>query len=172
MTAIVLPFQPTPAMLRTLGDTLRPAIVRPRPAAAARQRIPADPDFLDHRRLAGDVGATGVHPLAVKSLIGGYAALMAVFWAAFGGPATDLTLGVITVLAVMYFGLLGGGVLVSDAASKSQPQRSFAAFWRGPVQIAGGVVSGREAYLQIMTLPVCLVAGASVFGLTWRLIAG
>lgn len=68
----------------------------------------ADREFEDLRRDAPDLGVNGVHPTAVKALIGVYGVLLLTFWAFFGGPETALTLGIITVLGVMFFGLLGG----------------------------------------------------------------
>ncbi|WP_127846923.1 hypothetical protein [Caulobacter sp. FWC26] len=100
-------------------DTTRASI---RPTATVAR---ADREFEDLRRDAPDLGVNGVHPTAVKALIGVYAALLLTFWAFFGGPETALTLGIITVLGVMFFGLLGGGILLSDSIPKGERGRDL-----------------------------------------------
>ena len=147
-------------------DTTRASI---RPTATVAR---ADREFEDLRRDAPDLGVNGVHPTAVKALIGVYAALLLTFWAFFGGPETALTLGIITVLGVMFFGLLGGGILLSDSIPKGERGRDFGEFLNGHVSIATGWISGREAFAQIIVLPLALLAGAVVFGAIWRLTAG
>mgnify|MGYP004313848483 FL=1 len=147
-------------------DTTRASI---RPTATVAR---ADREFEDLRRDAPDLGVNGVHPTAVKALIGVYGVLLLTFWAFFGGPETALTLGIITVLGVMFFGLLGGGILLSDSIPKGERGRDFGEFLNGHVSIATGWISGREAFAQIIVLPLALLAGAVVFGAIWRLTAG
>lgn len=155
-------FAPSPSF----RDTTRPSI---RPAATVSR---ADREFEDLRRDAPDLGVNGVHPTAVKALIGVYALLLLTFWLFFGGLETALTLGIITVLGVMFFGLLGGGILLSDSIPKGERSRDFSEFLNGQVSIATGWISGREALAQIIILPLALRAGAVVFGTIWRLTAG
>lgn len=167
----------TPAPARP--GALKPVLYRDTAAGLQTKEVlvapapmPTPAPFLELRRATHDVGRTGVHPVAIKTMVGCYAALFAVFWAIFGGPATALTLGVITVLGVMFFGLLAGGILVSDSPPAGERTRSFAEFLRGPVRIANTVIDGREAFAQIVALPACLVVGALVIGLIWRAAAG
>ena len=170
MTALVQPV----AITRVLLDAQTSSRREPYAAPPARTILqPEEPDrFESLRRYSPDLGQTGVHPNAVIALIGVYAILMLVFWIAFADAETALTLGVITVLATMYFGLLGGGILVSDSLPKGQRGRSFGDFLDGRALTGTGWISGREALAQIITLPVCLAVGAVVFGLIWRLTAG
>ena len=72
----------------------------------------------------------------------------------------------------MFFGLLAGGILVSDTPPQGARYRRFADFLHGSVRIANAVVDGREAFAQIVALPACLVVGALVIGLIWRAAAG
>ncbi len=134
--------------------------------------VVADREFEELRRDAPDLGVNGVHSGAVKAVLGVYALLLLAFWVFFGGPQTALALGVITVLGAMYFGLLGGGVLVADSSPRRALGRDFGAFLDGKVSIATGWILGREAFAQIILLPVALLAGAIVFGSIWRLTAG
>jgi hypothetical protein len=128
--------------------------------------------FEDLRRIAPDLGLTGLHPKAVASLIGLYGLLMLGFWVSFGTGATSLTLGVITILATMYFGLLGGGIMLADSVSPGAPGRGFNEFLGGETLIGTGWISGKEAYAQIVVLPLALAGGGAMFGLIWRLTAG
>ena len=60
-----------------------------RPLAAPKASVPAalqaEVPFLERRRIANDVAETGVYPIAIKAMVGCYAALFAVFWAIFVG---------------------------------------------------------------------------------------
>lgn len=149
-----------------------PKFETPRPAAPVTQTAPVDERaFEDLRRDAPDLGATGVHPTAVVILISAYGLMLASFWLFFGNGQTALTLAVVTILALMFFGLLGGGILLADSLPKGQQGRSFAEFLDGRVLIATGWISGREAFAQIAFLPALLLVGGVVFGAIWRLVA-
>lgn len=141
-------------------------------AAASAVRATEPRSFEELRRDAADLGVSGVHPTAIKALIGAYAALLLVFWLFFGGPETALTLGIITVLGVMFFGGLGGGILLADSVPRGVRGRSFGDFIEGRALIATGWITGREAFAQIIALPLTLLLGGVVFGTIWRLIAG
>ena len=163
--------RPTPLPIaRSLAP--QPASRRPLPrppGAAVVVVAPAEPrTFEELRRDAADLGQSGIHPFAVQALTGTYAALLIVFWLLFGGPDTALTLGVITVLGMMYFGLLGGGILMSDSVPRVARGRSFSEFLQGRALIATGWISGKEAFAQIIVLPIALTFGAIVIGLIWR----
>lgn len=147
--------------------TSKPAVLKPPAAVAAAER-----DFEEFRRSAPDVGVSGVHPNAVVALLGLYGVLMLSFWLFFGGPATALTLAVITVLGLMYFGMLGAGIVFSDSPPRGVPGRDFGEFLNGRVLTFTGWISGTEALWQIIALPVALSAGAVVFGTIWRFTAG
>ena len=125
--------------------------------------------FEELRRDAPDLGRTGVHPKAIVAVIGVYAALMLVFWIAFATAQTALTLGIITILATMYFGLPGGGALLSDSLPRGVRGRDFSEFLDGRALIATGWISGKEAFAQMIALPVCMTIGAVVIGLIWRI---
>ena len=156
--------------------TPQPASRRPLqrpPGAVVAVVAPSEPrTFEELRRDAAELGQTGIHPFAVHALTGTYAALLVVFWMIFGGPDTALTLGVITVLGIMFFGLLTGGILMSDSVPRGVRGRSFSEFLQGRALIATGWISGREAFAQIILLPVSLIFGAIAIGLIWRVTAG
>jgi hypothetical protein len=133
---------------------------------------PAPETLSDLRRPAEGLGESGVHPRAVVAVLCLYAVLLLAFWAFFATPETALTLLVITVLGVVYFGLLGGGLLLADSPSPGERRRDFADFLQGRVAIATGWIRGRDALVQMTALPLALLAGAIVFGLIWRMTAG
>ena len=137
--------------------------------APARVTVPdtSERPFEDLRRYAPDAGASGVHPKAIAGLIGLYGLLVCSFWAFFGDHETGLTLAIITVLAAMFFGLLGGGILLSDSVPRGERGRSFDDFVAGRVLTATGWIEGKEALAQILTLPLCLFVGSLVFGAIW-----
>ena len=137
---ILTAFTPNVALRDTTASSAK------RPAILATY----DRGFEELRRDAPDLGVNGVHPTAVKALITTYALLLLTFWAFFGGPETALTLGVISILGIMFFGLLGGGILLSDSVPKGARGRDFSEFLSGEVSIATGWISGREAFAQII----------------------
>ena len=110
--------------------------------------------------------ATNIHPLAVALPLAAVAWFVFVSWAAFAGGETSLILAVITFLALIFFGLLvGGAAMGRDLTPERAHRRSFRAFVEGDVDIATGHVSGREALLQIATMPVALALGSTVIAL-------
>lgn len=158
-------------MLALTPTNFVPAIEDAAPHRTALGQRPSPQVLSELRRLSPNLGVSGVHPTAVKALIGAYGAILVVFWLFFGGPETALTLAIITILAVMFFAGLGGGVLVADSAEPGRRARSFSDFLEGRALIATGWISGREAFAQIIALPLTLLIGAVAFGAIWRLTA-
>lgn len=76
-------------------------------------------------RVQPGVGLTGVHPAMVKAVAGLYAAMVAVFWLVFGHGEAMLALGFITVLGLMFFGLLTGMSLLADTPAPGERIRSL-----------------------------------------------
>lgn len=116
-------------------------------------------------RLQPDVGQTGVHPALIKAIAGLYGAIIVVFWISFGRGEALLALGIVTILGTMFFGLLTGMTLAADAPDPERRSRSLAEFLNGRVITYTGWISGREAALQMLTLPVLLVATAVVLSI-------
>jgi len=116
------------------------------------------------------LGASGVRREDFVAVLGVYAAPFAAFGVFFATPNTGLTLFVIVVLAMMYFGLLGGGLLLAGDRRAAGPGRSFAEFLGGRRCLARGRVIGREALGQMIALPAILLGGALVFSVIWRIV--
>lgn len=131
--------------------------------------VPDVSNYEDLERPAPGVAARGVHPAALGSLVGLYAVMLLSFWVSFArsGPAA-LVLTVVTVLMIMYFSLIVGGIILADSAVAGEVQRSFAEFLRGRVDILTGPISGGQAMVQLLLMPACLVALAIAIGIIAR----
>ena len=109
---------------------------------------------------------TSIHPAAVAIPVAAAGWFLVVAWAAFGGGETSLVLAVITVFALMFFGLfVGGGAMARNVTPDRAHGRTFQAFLDGDVDIGTGRITGREALYQIATMPVALAVGFTVIAL-------
>jgi hypothetical protein len=111
-------------------------------------------------------------PVAVyQSVLLGFAVMLAVAWLTFGSvTATDLDLLVVTVLSGIFL-LLPIVLHRVAAAHAEQPQPDLKRFFAKGFETATGVVSGREAWLQIALIPVGLAAAAVLIGLIYAFTA-
>lgn len=113
-----------------------------------------------HRNL---LPATSIHPAAIGIALAGYAWLIVLAWAAFAGGPSSLLLVIVTTISVMFFGLLvGGGAYSRNMTPERETERSFAEFLAGDVDIATGRVSGKDALLQILALPIAAAVGGTI----------
>lgn len=95
----------------------------------------------------------------------------AVIWAVFGHGETGLVLLIISVLAVVFFGLLAGGGQMAWRHDRSHgPDRDLAEFLAGDLLIATGRIKGSEALLQIAALPVALATCATAICIVWLIV--
>lgn len=129
-----------------------------------------DADFYEEiERPAPGVASRGLHPAVLGALTGLYAAMLASFWAFFARDTeAAMVMTAITVLMIMYFGLVVGGILSADARAPGERQRTVAEFLRGPVDTLNDVVTGRQAVVQILFLPACMLVLATTIGLIAR----
>jgi hypothetical protein len=131
---------------RAIGGERRRAAVAVRPLA-----------------IAAPLPATSVHPAAIGIGVAAYAWLILASWLAFAQGETALTLAVVTVLSLVYFGLLIGGAAVSrDMTPERSQTRSFRAFLEGDVDTATGTISGFEALWQVAGMAVSLAVGGTI----------
>jgi hypothetical protein len=106
--------------------------------------------------------ATSVHPaaVAVPAIAASWLVLGA--WAVFGGVDTVTVLAMVTVVLIMYGGLmLAGGAFAHDATPDRARTRTFKAFLSGRVDTATGPITGREAFMEIASMPVILAVGST-----------
>jgi hypothetical protein len=128
-----------------------------------------DDPYAALRREAPSVGQRGVHSAAFALCGSAYGAMLFAFWAAFGREGySALVLAVVSVLMLVYFSLILGGLTFSDTPTPGT-LRSFRAFLDGPVETATGVISGRAAMVMIAGLPALLAVMALTIGIIARI---
>ncbi|PQA86824.1 hypothetical protein [Hyphococcus luteus] len=106
---------------------------------------------------------TSLHGGVFKALALIYAALLAVFWLTFAGDKEALFM--VAISAVYLAAYMGTPFMLSRVGGRVDPvqEKSFAAFLKEPFETWTGVVSGREAMLQILLVPsAVLIAGAGM----------
>lgn len=109
---------------------------------------------------------TGIHPVAVAAPLAAAAWFVVAAWLAFGGGEMNLILCVIAVFSLLYLGLLaGGGAKAHNQTPKPTRQRGFHEFLHGDVDIATGRIAGRDAFLQIITMPLAFAIGFTVIAI-------
>ncbi len=110
-----------------------------------------------------------VHPGPILISLGCCAWFLFISWACFApfDREAGLAIAVVTVIFAMYLGGIALGGFNSADNGAAVQRRSFREFLRGRVEIATGLVSGREALVPIAMLPVGLAIGATVMGLIW-----
>ena len=130
-------------------------------------------NYSDLERCAPGVGQSGVHPRVLGILVTGYAMMLVSFWISFARDLeTAALLTVVTVLMIIYFSLVAGGITLADTPAPGERQRSFSEFLHGPVQTLTGVIDGREAAVQILLLPACLTTLAIAIGVIAQITNG
>ena len=139
-----------------------------------RRRVQKATDLMaPTNRLAEPIGQIqSVHP-AVIALAAGLVVvfLLAITFFLTSDPASDLNLFGVVGFAVIFFTLTLG--LASRAARDQRwggagerpTKQSLADFVEDDIEIATGAISGREALVQILVLPMTLAAGMVVIGL-------
>ena len=120
----------------------------------------------DERRSNYDLVPGDEFPTTVyRSIVIAFAWMMVAAWVAFGGTSgTDLDLAVATVLFVVFLAL---PIIMHRTATNRQghkPQSSPQRFWSSQVEIATGTLSGREAWLEVLLIPIALALAATLIG--------
>ncbi|WP_428409146.1 hypothetical protein [Hyphococcus sp.] len=106
---------------------------------------------------------TTLHGGVFKSLALIYAALLAVFWLTFQSDGEALFM--VAISAVYLAAYMGTPFMLSRVGGRVDPvdDKSFAAFLREPFETWTGIVTGREAMLQVLLIPMAiLVAGCGM----------
>ena len=107
-------------------------------------------------------------PAGVMAIgVAAYAGLIGSFWIAFGGDGyTTLVLIVVSLFALMYFGLpwLMNRTATRHSAGKRRPQ-SVSDFLAGDFDTLNGRISGWSAFVQYAFLPVALAFGGLAIGI-------
>lgn len=105
-----------------------------------------------------------IHPGVYKAFVGCWAALIAVFFATFAeSPFTLFMLSVVTGYAIMFFGVPYVMSRVAPPATHVADV-SFFDFLRGEVETSSGRISGMEALMQVIIVPLALTLGGLAIG--------
>jgi len=110
-----------------------------------------------------------VHPAPILIALGCCAWFLLLSWTCFApfDREAGLAIAVVTAIFVMYLGGMALGAFNAGGRGSAGARRSFQQFLRGRVDIATGFISGREAMVQIVMLPVSLALGATAMALIW-----
>jgi hypothetical protein len=112
-----------------------------------------------------------MHPLAIRIATVAAAWFVIAMAISFsGGIETDYLMWVTIVFGIIFFGLTLGiaGRAAREPRWGGRPA-SFRDFVRGQVAIQTGRVTGSEAMVQLLTLPIVLALGATAIGLVFVL---
>jgi hypothetical protein len=96
-----------------------------------------------------------------------FAWMMAAAWLAFGGNGgTDLNLAVATALCIVFFAVPLIMYRTASARCKGGAP-ALRPFLSDRVEIATGALSGGEAWLQVILIPLALALAATVIGASY-----
>lgn len=108
---------------------------------------------------------TSLHGGVFKMLALIYAALLAVFWLTFQGDGEALFM--VAISGVYLAAYMGTPFMLSRVGGRVDPvqEKPLALFLREPFETWTGVVSGREAAIQILLVPMALLIATGGMGL-------
>jgi hypothetical protein len=114
---------------------------------------------------------TGVHPVVIEIALGAALWFLAVTWVSFArGTEVDWAIFVATAFFGIFFGLF---LLIAARAAKEPRwrlrQASFRDFLHSKVGTETGEMSGRQAMIEIITMPLMLAFAATAIGIAWIL---
>jgi hypothetical protein len=126
-------------------------------------RIPERPED-DYRSGYGSVPGDEFPAAVYRSIVIAFGWMMLAAWLAFGGATgTNLDLAIATVLFVVFLGL--PITMYRTARNRLQRQRTIPKeFLSSRVDVATGSLSGREAWLEVILIPVALALAATLIG--------
>lgn len=103
------------------------------------------------------------------SIIGAFAWMLAIAWIAFASAdGTDLDLGMVTMLALMFFGIPLAMHHTSLRSTHEVPMR-VRQFMRTSFDTYTGTMPAAQAWIEVAIIPVALALAATVFGLVYIL---
>lgn len=116
-----------------------------------------------------DNAETGVHPAVVEIALGAVLWFLVVTWVSFArGRGVDWDILIATLIFAMFFGLF---LLIAARAAKDPRWQlrhtSFREFLRSRVGTATGEMSGRQALVEIVMMPLTLALAATAIGAVW-----
>jgi len=124
-------------------------------------RVPAQADI--HHFPAVKAQAV-MDPRIYKIALGCWIAFLAVFWATFWISTNALFMVVVgTFYAAVFFGV--PYAMSRQVKTRPETAKSLFTFLREPFATIDGVMSGAEALLQVVLVPLCLTGGGIAIGI-------
>ena len=149
-------------MQQAISSPQRNLVSRGQPKRVWKEKeVPDDEYRSNYELVPGDEFPRAVY----RSIVIAFAWMMVAAWLAFGGTSgTDLDLAVATVLFVIFLAL--PIIMHRTAANRvgHEPQLAAQRFWSSQVNIATGTLSGREAWLEVLMIPIALALAATLIG--------
>jgi len=149
-------------MQQAIPSRQRGLVLRSEPGPIRQEKVMTNEEHRsNYDSVPGDEFPTTVY----RSIVMAFAWMMVAAWLAFGGTSgTDLDLTVATVLFVVFLAL---PIIMHRTAANRQghePQWAPQRFLSSQVEIATGTISGREAWLEVLLIPIALALAATLIG--------
>lgn len=130
------------------------------------------------RHIASDaVASTVLHPVVLRVVVACYALLVATFWVGFVRSAMLAEAMVIVSISLVAYAGLPWSMSVAarrfNARHGAVPPApvSFRKFLAGHFETGAGNVSGFEAFVLVVTVPMCLLGAAIAFAIIYNSLA-
>jgi hypothetical protein len=128
------------------------------------EEIAAPPQAADIHPFPAPAYRSVMDPRVYKIALGCWVVFLAVFWLTFWMSANALFMVVIsTVYAAMFFGV--PYAMSRQVRDRPENAKSLFTFLTEPFATIDGVMSGGEALLQVILVPLCLTGGGIAIGL-------
>lgn len=137
--------------------------------AAERPETPALPTTGDDAPTRIEMPGHEFPTSVYLSIIGAFAWMLATAWLAFSAAdGTDLDLGMVTVLTLMFFGI-PLAMHHTSVRSASDVPKSMRQFMHASVDTYTGEMPARQAWLEVVMIPVALALAATLIGTVYVL---
>jgi len=128
------------------------------------EAAPAVPAKADIHHFPAPKAQAVMDPRIYKIALGCWIGFLSVFWLTFWMSANALFMVVVsTVYAAVFFGV--PYAMSRQVRDRPNTDKSLFIFLREPFATLNGVMSGAEALLQVVLVPLCLTAGGIAIGI-------
>ena len=108
-----------------------------------------------------------MHPHIYRIAFGCWIVFLAIFWITFWVSANALFMVVIgTFYAAMFFGV--PYMMLRQVPGRTKASSSLIKFLEEPFATNGGTIQGYQALLQVVLVPLCLIAGGTAIAIIIR----
>jgi hypothetical protein len=120
------------------------------------------------RSVAAPTAGTIMHPHVYRIAFGCWFVFLSLFWMTFWVSANALFMVVIgTFYAAMFFGV--PYVMIRQVPGRSKAKGPLLTFLETPFATNSGTIHGYETLLQVILVPLCLIAGGTAISIVIRL---